>query len=133
MSLLDRFLEKTEFNSYDDLIKNYRVKVPANFNFAFDVVDVMGRETPDKIALVWCDDLGGEKIMSFADMKRMSDKAANFFKGIGIKKGDKVMLALKGRYEWWHCMLGLHKIGAIAIPATHMLTAKDIVYRNKLA
>ena len=60
--------------------------------------------------------------MSFNDMKRMSDKAANFFKSIGIKKGDAVMLALKGRYEWWYCMLGLHRIGAIAIPATHMLT-----------
>lgn|SRR5271157_2071773 len=133
MSLLNKYLERTEFKSYEDFIENFRVQVPENFNFAYDVVDVIADEAPDKIALVWCDDLGGEKIMSFSDMKRMSDKAANFFKGIGIKKGDKVMLALKGRYEWWHCMLGLHKIGAIAIPATHMLTAKDIVYRNKLA
>ncbi len=133
MSLLDRFLEKTEFESYEDFVKNYRVKVPEDFNFAFDVVDVMAREAPDQIALVWCDDLGGEKIMTFADMKRMSDKAANFFKNTGIKKGDAVMIALKGRYEWWYCMLGLHKVGAIAIPATHMLTAKDIVYRVKLA
>ncbi len=93
----------------------------------------MARETPDKIALVWCDDLGGEKIMSFAEMKLMSDRAANFFKSIGIKKGDSVMMALKGRYEWWYCMLGLHKVGAIAIPATHMLTTKDIIYRVKLA
>ncbi len=93
----------------------------------------MARETPDKIALVWCDDLGGEKIITFSEMKLMSDRAANFFKSLGIKKGDAVMLALKGRYEWWHCMLGLHKIGAIAIPATHMLTTKDIVYRVKLA
>ncbi len=133
MSLLDRFLEKTEFNSYEDFRENYRVKVPKNFNFAFDVVDVMAHETPDKLALVWCDDLGGEKIMSFADMKLMSSRAANFFKNIGIRKGDMVMIALKGRYEWWYCMLGLHKIGAIAIPATHMLTTKDIVYRTKLA
>jgi acetyl-CoA synthetase len=133
MSLLNRFLNKTEFESYDDFQKNYHLKVPANFNFAYDVVDVMARETPDKIALVWCDDLGGEKIMSFSDMKLMSDRAANFFKGLGIKKGDAVMLALKGRHEWWHCMLALHKIGAIAIPATHMLTTKDITYRVKLA
>ncbi len=133
MSLLNRFLEKTEFESFEDFQDHYRVKVPANFNFAFDVVDVMAHETPDKIALVWCDDLGGEKIMSFADMKLMSDRAANFFKGIGIKKGDAVMIALKGRYEWWYCMLGLHKVGAIAIPATHMLTKKDIVYRVRLA
>jgi acetyl-CoA synthetase len=133
MSLLNRFMEKTEFKSYEDFRDNYRVKVPENFNFAFDVVDVTARETPDKIALVWCDDLGGEKIITFSEMKRLSDKAANFFKSLGIKKGDTVMLALKGRYEWWHCMLALHRIGAIAIPATHMLTTKDIVYRVRLA
>jgi acetyl-CoA synthetase len=133
MSLLSRFLYKTEFDSYEDFQQNYRVKVPENFNFAYDVVDVMARETPDKVALVWCDDFGNEKVMSFADMKLMSDRVANFFKGIGIKKGDAVMIALKGRYEWWYCMLGLHKIGAIAIPATHMLTTKDIVYRLRLA
>jgi acetyl-CoA synthetase len=133
MSLLNRFLEKTEFESYEDFRKNFRVKVPENFNFAFDVVDVMARETPDKTALVWCDDFGGEKIISFSEMKLLSDRAANFFKSLGIKKGDSVMLALKGRYEWWYCMLGLHKIGAIAIPATHMLTTKDIVYRIRLA
>jgi acetyl-CoA synthetase len=133
MSLLSRFLYKTEFDSYEDFQQNYRVKVPENFNFAYDVVDVMARETPDKVALVWCDDFGNEKVMNFADMKLMSDRVANFFKGIGIKKGDAVMIALKGRYEWWYCMLGLHKIGAIAIPATHMLTTKDIVYRLRLA
>ena len=133
MSLLHKFLDKTEFDSYEDFRDHYKLKVPANFNFAYDVVDVIAHETPDKLALVWCDDNGAEKIMTFADMKRMSDKAANFFKATGIKKGDTVMLALKGRYEWWYCMLGLHKIGAIPIPATHMLTTKDIVYRVQLA
>ncbi len=133
MSLLNRFLHKTEFDSYEDFKKNFRLNVPPNFNFAYDVVDVIAKETPDKIALVWCDDTGGEKILTFSEMKRLSEKAANYFKSIGIKKGDTVMLALKGRYEWWHCMLALHRIGAIAIPATHMLTTKDIVYRLKLA
>ncbi|HEY3272633.1 MAG TPA: AMP-binding protein [Methanocella sp.] len=133
MSLLNKFLDKTEFDSYKDFRDNLRIKVPDNFNFAYDVVDVIARETPDKVALVWCDDDGAEKIMTFAEMKRMSDKVANFLNGIGIKKGDTVMLAMKGRYEWWYCMLGLHKIGAIPIPATHMLTSKDIVYRVKLA
>jgi acetyl-CoA synthetase len=133
MSLLHKFLEKTEFTSYEDFKENFRIKVPANFNFAYDVVDVMAHETPNKRALVWCDDLGGEKIMTFGDIKRMSDKAANFFKSIGIKKGDAVMIALKGRYEWWYVMVALHRIGAIAIPATHMLTTKDITYRMKLA
>jgi acetyl-CoA synthetase len=132
MSLLHKFLDKTEFNSYEDFRDNFKIKVPENFNFAYDVVDAIASETPDKLALVWCDDNGAEKIMSFKEMKLMSDKVASFFKSIGIKKGDTVMLALKGRYEWWYCMLGLHKIGAIPIPATHMLTTKDIVYRVQL-
>lgn len=133
MSLLNKFLDRTEFESYEDFKKNLRIKVPKNFNFAFDVVDVYAKEEPERIALVWCDDFGGEKIIGFAEMKLMSDRAANLFKSIGIKKGDAVMLALKGRYEWWPCMLALHRIGAIAIPATHMLTKKDIVYRLQLA
>lgn len=133
MSLLDRFLYKTEFESYKDFIEHYRVKVPENFNFAYDVVDVIASETPEKIALVWCDDFDNEKIISFSEMKLMSDRAANFFRSHGIKKGDSVMVALKGRYEFWYCILGLHKIGAITIPATHMLTTKDLIYRINLA
>ncbi len=133
MSLINRFLDKTEFDSYEDFTQNFRIKVPESFNFAYDVIDVYARESPDKTALVWCDDFGGEKIISFGEMKLLSDRAANVFKSIGIKKGDAVMLALKGRYEWWYCMLGLHRIGAVAIPATHMLTKKDIVYRIGLA
>jgi acetyl-CoA synthetase len=133
MSLLNRFLYKTQFDSYEDFVKNYKVKVPDNFNFAYDVIDVIAKETPDKIALVWCNDLGDEKIITFSGMKRLSDKAANFFKGLGIRKGDTVMLTMKGRYEWWYTILALHRIGAIPIPATHMLTTKDIVYRLRLA
>ena len=133
MSLLNKFLEKTEFESYEDFLDNFKIKVPENFNFSYDVVDVIARETPDKLALVWCDDSGAEKVMTFAEMKRMSDKAASFFKSFGIRKGDTVMLALKGRYEWWYAMIALHRIGAIPIPATHMLTAKDIVYRVRMA
>lgn len=133
MSLLHKFLEKTEFDSYEDFRDHFKIEVPSNFNFAYDVVDVMARETPDKLALVWCDDNGGEKIMTFADISRMSNKVASFLTGIGIKKGDAVMLALKGRYEWWYVMVALHRIGAIAIPATHMLTTKDITYRVQLA
>lgn len=133
MSLLAKFLDRMDFESYEDFRQNLRIKVPENFNFAYDVVDVYAEEEPGRIALVWCDDFGGEKIIDFAEMKLMSDRAANLFKSLGIRKGDAVMLALKGRYEWWPCMLALHKIGAIAIPATHMLTKKDIVYRLGLA
>jgi len=132
-SLLDRFLSRTEFESYEDFKENFKIIVPENFNFGYDVVDVYAEEDPDKIALVWCNDLGEEKIFTFKDMKHLSDKAANLFLGRGINKGDTVMLTLKSRYEFWICMVALHKIGAIAIPATHMLKAKDILYRIRKA
>ena len=131
--LLDRFVDRIEFQSYDDFKHNFSIKIPENFSFAFDVVDVYAAEQPDKLALVWCDDHGNERRFTFADLKHYSDKAANLFKSLGIKKGDHVMLVLKGRYEFWFCLLGLHKLGAIATPATHMLTAKDISYRVRVA
>ena len=132
-SLLDRFVPRTDFKSYEDFIENFKIIVPEEFNFAFDVVDVYAEEDPHKVALVWCNDSGDEKILTFGDMKRESDRAANFFKGHGIRKGDAVMLSLKSRYEFWITMIGLHKIGAVAIPATHMLKRKDIVYRIRRA
>ena len=127
--MLERFLEKCEFDSLDDFRKNYRVKVPDHFNFAYDVVDRWAEEEPDKPALLWTNDNGEEIQFSFKDMKNASDRTASFFQSIGIGKGDKVMLILKRRYQFWFSILALHKIGAIAIPATHLLTAKDIVYR----
>ena len=131
--LLEKFLTKTEFSSYEDFIENYNVKIPENFNFAFDVVDDIALKTPDKIAMVWCDDKGAEAIFTFGQMKYYSDKAANFFKTTGIQKGDPVMLIMKRRYEFWFCTLALNKIGAITIPATHLLSTKDIVYRSNAA
>ncbi|HPE63094.1 MAG TPA: AMP-binding protein [Methanothrix sp.] len=132
-SLLNRFVSRIDFESYEDFVDNFKIIVPENFNFAFDVVDAYADIDPDKIALVWCNDPGEEKIMTFGEMKRESDKAANFFSCRGIKKGDAVMLSLKSRYEFWIAMIGLHKIGAVAIPATHMLKTKDIVYRIRKA
>ena len=132
MSILSRYMKKTEFSSYEDFKTNFHVDIPDGFNFAYDVVDWYAANEPDRRALVWCDD-NGEKIFTFADMKRMSDKAANMFRAAGIKKGDPVMLILKQRYEFWFCILGLHKLGAITIPATHMLTTHDIEYRVKMA
>jgi len=120
-SLLDRFVPRTDFESYEDFIENFKIIVPEEFNFAFDVVEIYAEEDPEKVALVWCNDSGDEKILTFGDMKRESDRAANFFRRYGIQKGDAVMLSLKSRYEFWICMIGLHKIGAVAIPATHML------------
>ncbi|HPJ30049.1 MAG TPA: AMP-binding protein [Methanothrix sp.] len=132
-SLLDRFVPRSDFESYEDFVENFEIIIPENFNFAFDVVDAYADMDPDKIALVWCDDSGEEKIITFGEMKRESDRAANFFSCRGIKKGDAVMLSLKSRYEFWIAMIGLHKIGAVAIPATHMLKRKDIVYRIRRA
>jgi acetyl-CoA synthetase len=131
--MLQNFLEKTEFSSYEDFLANYRLKVPGRFNFAFDVVDEIARVTPAKTAMVWCDDQGEEHVYTFEDMRSQSCKAAHFFKAAGIGKGDKVMLILKRRYEFWFALLGLHKTGAVAIPATHLLSEKDIVYRNQAA
>lgn len=131
--ILEKYVSKVNFTSYDDFVTNFKVNIPDHFNFAFDVVDETAKQTPDKVAMVWCDDKGAEAVFTFAQMKYYSDKAANFFKSIGIKKGDPVMLILKRRYEFWFCILALNKIGAVAIPATHLLTTKDIVYRNNAA
>jgi acetyl-CoA synthetase len=133
MALIEKFLKKTEFKSYEDFIDSYSIDVPKNFNFAFDVVDAYAETEKDKRALVWCNDEGEEAIFSFSDLKSMSNRAANYFKSLGISKGDPVMLILKRRYEFWLCILALHKIGAVCIPATHLLTKKDIAYRNNAA
>lgn len=131
--VLDKYLSQTEFNSYEDFVANYKLQIPENFNFAYDVVDEIALKTPEKIAMVWCNDLGEEHIFTFGQMKIYSDKAANFFQSAGIGKGDPVMLILKRRFEFWFCILALHKIGAITIPATHLLSTKDIVYRSNAA
>ncbi len=115
------------------VLTDFEVNCPENFNFAFDVVDAIAKEEPDKTALVWCDVEGREKIISFKEMSESSGKAANFLKKQGIGKGDRVMLILKRHYEYWYTILALHKIGAVAIPATYMLRADDIVYRIETA
>ncbi|HYH02383.1 MAG TPA: AMP-binding protein [Bacillota bacterium] len=131
--MLEKFLPRDQFNSYEDFKQNYQVNVPDNFNFAYDVVDAWAAESPDKTALVWCNDHGAEKIFTFSELKRLSDQAANFFTSIGLTKGDTVLLILKRRWHFWVTVLGLMKIGAVAIPATVQLTKKDIVYRNNAA
>jgi acetyl-CoA synthetase len=131
--ILEKYLNRIEFNSYADFKENFEIKVPENFNFAFDVVDEIAVETPEKTAMVWCDDKGNEAVFTFGQMKYYSDKAANFFRNEGIRKGDPVMLILKRHYEFWFCTLALNKLGAITIPATHLLTTKDIIYRNNAA
>jgi acetyl-CoA synthetase len=127
--ILEKYLKQTEFSSYEEFRKNFKIQIPENFNFAYDVVDEIADKTPDKTAMVWCDDEGRESVFTFGQMKYYSNKAANFFRSAGIRKNDPVMLILKRHYEFWFCTLALNKIGAVTIPATHMLSKKDIIYR----
>ncbi len=131
--MIERFLTQTEFKSQDDFIENLHFKIPENFNFAYDVMDVMAAEEPDKTALIWSTDEGECRKFTFGELKTLTDRTAAWFMQLGIGHGDMVMLILKRRYEFWLSMLALHKIGAVAIPATHMLTRHDIVYRNTRA
>ncbi|MDR0642725.1 MAG: AMP-binding protein [Treponema sp.] len=131
--ILSRYCPRIEFESYEDFYANYRCEVPENFNFAYDVVDEWARIQPDKLALLWTNDQGELRSYSFADMKRLSGKAANMLRAQGVVKGDVVMLILKQRPEAWIMMTALMKIGAICIPATYQLTPKDIVYRCNIA
>ena len=132
-SLLKRFLKQTTFTSVEDYNKNLEFIIPENFNFAYDVMDEWAKTDPDKLALLWTNDEGEEIRTSFGLLKEQTDQAASYLQSIGIGKNDPVMLILKRRYEWWVVMLALHKIGAVVIPATHMLTKHDIVYRNTRA
>ena len=131
--MLNKFLSRTEYSSYDDLYKNFKISIPENFNFAYDVVDEYAKEEPKREALVWCDDEDESHIFTFKDLSLASQRTANFLVEQGIVKGDRVMLILRRRYEFWFFLLALHRIGAIAIPATNMLAAEDLEYRFKAA
>ncbi|MDR2792584.1 MAG: AMP-binding protein [Treponema sp.] len=133
MPILDTFIKKQNFASYEDFYENFKVEIPDNFNFAFDVMDTLAREKPNDAALVWCDERGAESSFSYAELMRLSNQAAAVLRGAGIGKGDPVMLVLKRRWEYWIVLLALHKLRAVAIPATHLLSPKDIVYRCKAA
>ena len=131
--MVERFLSQTSFVSQEDYRKNLHIRVRENFNFGYDVVDAYAAEQPGKEALLWTDDQGAEIRFTFADIKRESDRTASYFQSLGIGKGDVVMLILKRRYEFWFSILALHKLGAVVIPATHLLTKKDVVYRCNTA
>ena len=131
--MLEKYIDKVDFASYEDFMQNFRINVPENFNFAYDVVDEWARIAPDKKALLWVNEAGESRQFTFADIKRESDKAASFFMQLGIGHGDMVMLIMKRRYQFWTAITALHKIGAVVIPATHLLTEKDIIYRANAA
>ena len=131
--ILNKFLSKIDYKSYEDLYKNFKITIPNNFNFAYDVVDEYAKTEPKREALVWCDDNDESHIFTFKDLSLASQRTANFLVEQGIKKGDRVMLILRRRYEFWFFLLALHRIGAIAIPATNMLAAEDLEYRFNAA
>lgn len=127
--MLERFLKQTQFSNYEDFMQNFKLQVPEHFNFGYDVVDAFAEEQPEKEAILWTNDRGDVKHLNYREYKELSDQAASYFLTLGIERGDRVMLILKRRLAWWITMVALHKIGAVAIPATHLLTDKDIIYR----
>ena len=135
MAIYEKFVgaKREDFLSLADAQRNYKLTWNEDFNFAYDVVDELARTKPDKLAMVWVGADGEEKRFTFKDMSRESNRAANYFKYLGIRKGDIVLLVLRRSYYFWFCLLGLHKIGAVAVSATDMLKAKDYVYRCNMA
>ena len=133
MSLLNLYLSRTEFATYEEFRDGLEIRVPENFNFAYDVVDAYAQAEPERRAMVWCNDEGAERTVTFGELKADSDRAAQVFRKQGVRKGDTVLLILKCRYEFWPCLLGLHKLGAVGVPATHMLTEHDLAYRFEQA
>ena len=131
--MIERFVKQTEFTSHEDFIKNLKIEVPENFNFGYDVVDAWAAELPGKNAILWTNDQGLEHQYTYAELKEKTDATASYFQSLGIGHGDMVMLILKRRIEFWFSIIALHKLGAVAIPATHLLTKKDIVYRCEAA
>jgi len=131
--MIEKYLKQTDFKDFEDFKANYELIVPDNFNFGYDIVDEWAKKEPDKRALLWTNDRGECREFTFAEIKKYSDQAASFFQSLGIGKGDIVMAILKRRFEFWFSIIALHKIGAIIIPATHLLTKKDLIYRNNAA
>ena len=131
--ILSRYCPRIEFDSYEDFVDNFKIVPNPDFNFAYDVVDEWARLEPDKRALVWCDDAGGERTFTFTDISRLSNRAANAFADLGVKRGSVVMFVLRRRWEYWVCATALMKLGAVLIPASLQLTKKDIIYRAQSA
>lgn len=130
--MVERFLTQTSFTSEEDFKANLHFKVPENFNFAYDVMDVWAEERPDKLALLWTNEQGAELRFTFQDLKEQTDQTAAYFQSLGIGHGDKVMLILKRHYQWWLAMLGLHKLGAVALLDKPILLVYDAVGRQHL-
>ncbi len=126
-----RINERYAREAYDanGILTKFRLEYPDNFNFGYDVVDDIAINDPDRRAMVWCNPAGDERIFTFADIKKYSDKTALYLRSLGIEKGDMVLVCLKRHYQFWFVITALHKLGAVIVPATFMLTAHDAEYR----
>lgn len=129
--IYERYIQLTE--SPEGILQEIRFKDTEDFNFAFDIVDEMGKRDPDRLAMLHVDSQKRERYFTFKDMSRYSDRAAAYFQSLGIRKGDRVLMVLKRHYQFWFAILGLHKIGAVAIPASHLMKKDDFVYRFQSA
>lgn len=127
--MIERYLSKLDYSSYEDFMQNFKVSVPENFNFGYDIIDEWAKQAPKKEAIVWTDGLGNTKTMNYHELKTTSDRVASYLMSLGIGRGDRVMLILKRHIEWWYIMIALHKIGAIAVPSSYLLQTHDISYR----
>ena len=130
LDLHKRYCRETFYNG---LLEKFEPVYNDDFNFAYDVIDVLGREEPDRRAMLWCNDKGEEITFTFADISRYTNMAANVLAAQGIGKGDRVMLILKRHYQFWFILPALHKLGAIGIPATHLLKTHDFASRCNAA
>ena len=129
MKLLDKYCNAAEYKSHAEFYNSFRLNEPVDFNFGFDIIDELAKMHPEKRAMLWVSSENEEREFTFKDLSDLSSRAANALSSLGIHKGDIVLLALKRHYQYWHIMLGMHKLGAIPIPVTHMLTARDYSYR----
>ena len=127
LNINERFVD--DVFDENGVLKSYKFKYESNFNFAYDVVDEIAKGEPDRPALLWCNPKGEEHLFTYGDLKYYSDKTANMLRAKGIGKGDMVMVILKRHYQFWFTILALHKLGAVCIPASFLLTKHDIVYR----
>lgn len=127
--MIEKFLSKLTYSSYDDFMRNFKIEVPEHFNFGYDIIDEWARVAPEKEAILWTDGMGNVKRVTYRELSETSDRVAAYLMSLGITKEDRVMLILKRHIEWWYIMVALHKIGAIAIPSSYLLQSHDILFR----
>ncbi len=129
MELLNNYMPQTAFDSYEEFAEKFKINVPENFDFARDIVDKWAESEPEKIALVYCNDEGEERIFTFAEISERSKRMASYFESLGIAPGDRVITLMRRRWEYWVLAVALHRMGAVLVPASIQLTTKDIAYR----